>query len=182
MLSGSPVVASGEQLLDRFVAASARQRRTLLPQVLQRSHELVSLIPAQLERLDCDGDDWAAGTLVQLWLAGADAAALQQWSTTHPQGWLRVDSAVGIAYEAAERRGYVYYSEVPPMPALDLQSLDRLWVTYSQGRYGFSVQLRLLRSCNQRWDQLWPRIGWKQSGIWTRYPPGPWRPLKATCR
>lgn len=198
MLSGSPVVASGEQLLDRFVAASARQRRTLLPQVLQRSQELAALIPAQLERLDRDGDDWAAGTLVQLWLAGADAAALQQWSQTCPQGWLRADSAVGIPYgplqqalaeqrfedadrltsahlrqlagEAAERRGYVYYSEVPPMPALDLQSLDRLWVTYSQGRYGFSVQLRLLRSCNQRWDLLWPRIGWKQSGIWTRYP------------
>ena len=75
-----------------------------------------------------------------------------------------------LAGEAAERRGYVYYSEVPPMPALDLQSLDRLWICYSQGRFGFSVQLRLLRSLNLRWDQLWPRIGWKQAGIWTRYP------------
>jgi len=198
MLSGSPVVASGEQLLERFVAASARQRRTLLPQLLQRSQELLPLIPAQLERLDPDGDDWVAGTLLQVWLADADAAAVQQWWSTNPQGWLRADSAAGINYgplqqalveqrfedadrltsahlrelagAAAERRGYVYYSEVPPMPALDLQSLDRLWVCYSQARFGFSVQLRLLRSCNQRWDQLWPRLGWKQAGLWTRYP------------
>jgi hypothetical protein len=20
------------------------------------------------------------------------------------------------------------------------------------------------------WDQLWPRLGWKQGGVWTRYP------------
>ncbi len=198
MLSGSPVVASGEQLLERFVAASARQRRGLLPQLLQRGPELLTLIPGQLDRLDADGDDWAAGTLMQLWLAAAEPETVQQWWLSHPDGWLRAASAAGLSYaplqralaeqryedadrltsthlrqlagQAAETRGYVYYSEVPSMPALDLQSLDRLWVVYSQARFGFSVQLRLLRSCNQRWEQLWPRIGWKQSGIWTRYP------------
>ena len=75
-----------------------------------------------------------------------------------------------LAGADAEARGYVYYSEVPPMAAADLESLDRLWVVYSQGRFGFSVQLRLLRSLAGRWDQLWPRIGWKQGGLWTRYP------------
>ena len=199
MLSGPPVVASGEQLLERFVAAAARQRRTLLPQVLQRASELQALIPSQLDQLDRQGDDWAAGTLIQLWLDHGESTAVAQWWADLPaEGWLHAPSAIGLCYgplqralaeqrfeeadrltsehlrqlagEAAVRRGYVYYSEVPPMPALDLQSLDRLWVSYSQGRYGFSVQLRLLRSCNQRWEQLWPRIGWKQAGIWTRYP------------
>jgi hypothetical protein len=70
----------------------------------------------------------------------------------------------------AEKRGYVYYSEVPPMAGADLESLDRLWIVYSQGRFGFSVQLRLLRSLGGRWDRLWPRLGWKADGIWTRYP------------
>ena len=32
------------------------------------------------------------------------------------------------------------------------------------------VQLRLLRSCGDRWDLLWPKLGWKLSGTWTRYP------------
>ena len=32
------------------------------------------------------------------------------------------------------------------------------------------MQIRLLRSLNGRWDQLWPRLGWKQGGVWTRYP------------
>jgi hypothetical protein len=180
------------------VAAAPRQRRTLLPQVLQRGSELQALIPAQLDQLDRFGDDWVSGTLIQLWLNNSEASAVTQWWAEHPEGWLDVPSAIGLSYaplqralaeqrfeEAdrltsehlrqlagadAERRGYVYFSEVPPMPALDLQSLDRLWVTYTQARHGFSVQLRLLRSCNQRWEQLWPRIGWKQAGIWTRYP------------
>jgi len=64
----------------------------------------------------------------------------------------------------------VYYSEVPAFAAADLETLDRLWLVYSQGRFGFSVQLRLLRSLAGRWEQLWPRLGWKQGGVWTRYP------------
>lgn len=198
MLSGSPVVASAEQLLTSFVAAGARQRRTLFIQVCQRAAELQGLIPAQLKSLDRSGDDWAAGSLIQLWLQAAEPNAVAQWWIDHPDGWLEAPSAAGLDYTglqralaeqrfeeadrltsehlrqlagaAAEQRGYVYYSEVAPIPALDLQSLDRLWVSYSQGRYGFSVQLRLLRSVNRRWEQLWPRIGWKQAGIWTRYP------------
>jgi len=199
MLSGPPAASvSAEQLLDRFIAASERQRRTLVPQLEQRRDDLLNLIPAALERFDRAGDDWACGFLIQLWLMGSSAKQQQHWWQRHPHGWLQADSAAGLdllplqralaelafeeadrltsallrqlAGEAAERRGYVYYSEVPPMPALDLQSLDRLWVVYSRGRFGFSVQARLLRSCDGHWDRLWPRIGWKQAGLWTRYP------------
>ncbi|MEB3276261.1 MAG: GUN4 domain-containing protein [Cyanobacteriota bacterium] len=199
MLSGPPAASvSAEQLLDRFIAASERQRRTLVPQLEQRRDDLLNLIPAVLERFDRDGDDWGCGCLIQLWLQGSSVEQQQHWWRQHPQGWLRADSAAGLdllslqralaeqAFEqadrltsallrqlagaAAERRGYVYYSEVAAMPSLDLQSLDRLWVVYSRGRFGFSVQARLLRSCGGRWDRLWPRIGWKQAGLWTRYP------------
>jgi hypothetical protein len=53
---------------------------------------------------------------------------------------------------------------------VDLESLDRLWLCYSRGRFGFSVQGRLLRACDGRWESLWRRLGWKQEGVWTRYP------------
>jgi hypothetical protein len=32
------------------------------------------------------------------------------------------------------------------------------------------VQARLLAACGGQWDQLWPRLGWKHNGLWTRYP------------
>lgn len=199
MLSGTPVTAaaSPEELLDRFIAANSRQRRSLLTQVLQRRGELRPILADQLNRLDATADDWAAGTLIQELLAEPDDLS-KAFARRYPEGWLAVSSGRGIDYvplqqalahqrfeEAdritsailrelagpeAVRRGYVYYSEVPDFPAVDLESLDRLWLVYSQGRFGFSVQLRLLRSLAGRWDRLWPRLGWKQGGIWTRYP------------
>ncbi|MFM7314663.1 MAG: GUN4 domain-containing protein [Cyanobium sp.] len=199
MLSGPPVTAttSADQLLERFLAGSPRQCRTLLAQLIQRSREIRPLLPDQLDRLDATGDDWAAGTLIQQLLAEGDGLS-QAFLQRYPDGWLAVSSGQGIDYaplqralasqrfeEAdrltsallrelagpeAVRRGYVYYSEVPAIASVDLESLDRLWGVYSQGRYGFSVQLRLLRSLGGRWEQLWPRLGWKQGGVWTRYP------------
>lgn len=199
MLSGTPVTAaaSPEELLDRFIAANSRQRRSLLTQVLQRRAELRPILADQLDRLDATADDWAAGTLIQQLLAEDDGVS-QAFCQRYPDGWLAVSSGQGVDYaplqhslarqqfeeadrltsaflrqlagDDAVRRGYVYYSEVPAFPAADLESLDRLWLVYSQGRFGFTVQLRLLRSLAGRWDQLWPRLGWKQGGVWTRYP------------
>jgi hypothetical protein len=199
MLSGPPAAnLTAAQLLDRFVASSDRQRRTLISQLEQRIAELLPLIQPALDGLDPSGDDWTAGTLIQLLLQHAEPALREAWWQRHPDCWLSVTSAMDLDLVAlqralaeqrfeqadrltssllrqlagpqAEQRGYVYYSEVPPIPAVDLQSLDRLWVVYSRGRYGFTVQARLLRSCDGRWERLWPRIGWKQAGIWTRYP------------
>ncbi|SBO42367.1 GUN4 domain-containing protein [Cyanobium sp. NIES-981] len=199
MLSGSPVSAnaSPEALLERFQAASPRQRRSLLKPLQERAQQLRPLILDHLAGLDATGDDWAAGALIQLLLAG-DGPEATEFLQRYPEGWLATTSASGIAYgplqshlarqqfEQADRltsallrelagpgavaRGYVYYSEVPAMAAADLDTLDRLWVCYSRGRFGFSVQGRLLQACNGRWDQLWPRLAWKEGGRWTRYP------------
>jgi len=199
MLSGPPVTTtvSAEQLLERFLSASSRQRRSLLSQLQQRAEQVRLLIPEQLDRLDATGDDWAAGALIHL-LVSVDDPLAQAFRQRYPDGWLAVTAASGLDYaplqralieqqfeeadrltseylrqlagEAAVKRGYVYYSEVAQFASVDLESIDRLWVVYSQARFGFSVQIRLLRSLNGRWDQLWPRLGWKQGGVWTRYP------------
>lgn len=200
MLSGPPVTrtARADQLLDRFLSGSSRQRRSLLPQLEQRQAELLPLLPEALNRLDATAEDWAAGTFVQWLLSSEDSSLRQGFLERHPSGWLAVSSAAGIDYQALQRhlmeqefeaadritseilrqlagadavkRGYVFYSEVAAMPSVDLESLDRLWLVYSQGRFGFSVQGRLLRACGGQWERLWPRLGWKQDGRWTRYP------------
>jgi hypothetical protein len=200
MPSGPPVSSAvdADQLLERFLAGSVRQRRSLLGPLGQAGSDLLNLIPDRLDQLDATGDDWAAGHLIQLLLAAGEAGRQQPWLARHPEGWLAVGSVAGLDYaplqqhlmrqafeaadrltsehlrqlagEAAVRRGYVYYSEVAAMPAIDLTSLDRLWCCYSQGRFGFSVQARLLQVCQGQWDRLWPRLAWKSDGTWTRYP------------
>ena len=49
--------------------------------------------------------------------------------------------------EEAEERKWVYFTEIAPIPVQDLQMLDKLWMTYSKGRYGFSVQKKIWKSC-----------------------------------
>ena len=199
MLSGAPVTAAAtpEALLERFQAANGRQRRAMVGSLEASSQSLRPLIANHLERLDPRSDDWAAGFLIQLLLAEEDGLS-KAFLARHGAGWLASASASALSFEplqralmfqqfeladrltsallrqlagpAAERRGYVYYSEVATMPELDLESLDRLWVCFSRGRFGFSVQARLLASSNGRFDQLWPKLAWKQGRQWTRYP------------
>lgn len=77
-----------------------------------------------------------------------------------------------LAGPTAVKRKWVYFTEVEQFPAVDLHTIDRLWLIYSEGKFGFSVQRRLWLSLGQNWDKFWPRIAWKDDNIWTRYPGG----------
>jgi hypothetical protein len=190
---------SGEELLETFLSSTVRLRRSLLPQLVARAPDLRPLLIDRLSRLDASGDDWAPGALIHLLLREPDGLATD-FLSRYPQGWLVLASAQGIDHQplqsalmhrnfeeadrltsailrqlagpAAEHRGYVYFSEVASIAGVDLESLDRLWICYSLGRFGFSVQGRLLRSVSGRWPLLWPKLGWKTGGVWTRYPSG----------
>jgi hypothetical protein len=199
MLSGSTPATklSVEQLLDRFAKGTPRQRRPLIKLIEARAEELASFGPDLLSGFDPAGDDWAAGWILQV-LQRHQPHVLAGLITSSDEGWLKVESAVGLNYgplqqellnqnfeeadritsqclrdlagDAAVKRGYVYFTEVAPMSGIDLVSLDRLWTVYSQGRFGFTVQSQLLGALDGRYERLWPRIGWKCDGVWTRYP------------
>ena len=202
MLSGAPATSTlrADQLLDQFLQGSDRKARTLVQPLRQKLRELSPLIGDRLRSADREGESWRCGFLLQM-LAESDLQPGDDSSlASFPGGWLTARSAAAIDYgplqahllqqdfesadrltsshlrqlagPAAEQRGYVYFSEVAGLPALDLESLDRLWITYSLGRFGFSVQGQILRRCQGRWEELWSLLGWKQGGLWTRYPTG----------
>ena len=184
-------------LIERFAAGNPRQRRPLIKTIESRVDDLVTLDASELLPFDPKGDDWAPGWILQV-IQRHRPAALSELLKGSTAGWLSVESAMGLDFvalqrdllnqdfEAADRltscmlrelagdaavqRGYVYFSEVPAMQGVDLVSIDRLWTVYSQGRFGFTRQARLLTTLDGRFDQLWPRIGWKRDGVWTRYP------------
>ena len=56
------------------------------------------------------------------------------------------------------------------MSGTDLQTIDRLWTIYSNGKFGFSKQANILKSVGTKYELLWSKIGWKKDGYWTRYP------------
>jgi hypothetical protein len=59
-------------------------------------------------------------------------------------------------------------------PCEDLKAIDGLWVKYSQGKFGFSVQKQIYVECGAKvdgqypgdeiWDKFCDRVGWRKGG------------------
>lgn len=77
-----------------------------------------------------------------------------------------------LAGENAAQRKWLYFTEVNNFPTIDLQTLNVLWLTYSAGKFGFSKQREIWLGIGRDWEKLWPKIGWKDANVWTRYPKG----------
>ncbi|MFM6192674.1 GUN4 domain-containing protein [Planktothrix sp.] len=78
--------------------------------------------------------------------------------------------------EAAGRNheGWLRYEDIHNFPREDLCTIDQLWVKYSQGRFGFSVQKNIWLEVGGKVDweteeKLGDRVGWRKNGRWRVY-------------
>ncbi len=75
-----------------------------------------------------------------------------------------------LAGASAIQRKWLYFSEIDNFPVVDLHTINTLWVVFSEGKFGFSVQRDIWRSVDKNWEKLWVQIGWKDGNNFTRYP------------
>ena len=75
-----------------------------------------------------------------------------------------------LAGELALQRKWLYFTEVESFPITDLQTINTLWLVYSEGKFGFSVQREIWLAVGKNWEKLWSQINWKNGNNWTRYP------------
>jgi hypothetical protein len=66
-----------------------------------------------------------------------------------------------------QKEGYLLRSHIDNFPCADLQTIDRLWVKYSDGKFGFSVQKQIWLSVGGNPDAQYniykifsDRVGW----------------------
>jgi len=57
-----------------------------------------------------------------------------------------------------------------------LRTIDQLWVKYSNGRFGFSVQKRIYQSLGgtrqydeKVWEKFGDKVGWRKNNSWLYY-------------
>jgi hypothetical protein len=50
-----------------------------------------------------------------------------------------------------------------------LNSIDQLWLKYSNERFGFSVQKQIFKEVGKDYYKLGDRLGWRQGGEWLYY-------------
>ncbi|MBD2602075.1 GUN4 domain-containing protein [Microcystis viridis] len=95
------------------------------------------------------------------------------------QQWKEADEETRVVMlQGANRRseGWLRVEDMDNFPCEDLRTIDQLWVKYSGGRFGFSVQAKIYRELggtrqyNRRvWDAFGDRVGWRVNNSWIFY-------------
>lgn len=65
-----------------------------------------------------------------------------------------------------ENQGWLNEDSINKLPCTDLRTVDQLWVEYSQGRFGFSVQKRIYEEVGRDWEKMGDLVGWRIKGTW----------------
>ena len=77
----------------------------------------------------------------------------------------------------SERLGWLGESDINNFPCDDLRTIDQLWVKYSNGKFGFSVQKKIwyeeLNGTSRKDEKIWyefcDRVGWRKGGTYVSY-------------
>ncbi len=65
-----------------------------------------------------------------------------------------------------EKEGWLTDEQIQNFPCQVLQVIDRLWVQYSNQRFGFSVQKRICDECERDPQAFGDRVGWRIQNAW----------------
>ncbi|MFN7568565.1 MAG: GUN4 domain-containing protein, partial [Microcystis sp.] len=92
------------------------------------------------------------------------------------QQWKKADEETRVVMlQVANRRseGWLRVEDIDNFSCEDLRTIDQLWVKYSSGRFGFSVQAKIYRELggtreyNERvWNAFGDRVGWRVNNSW----------------
>ncbi|CCI35828.1 GUN4 domain-containing protein [Microcystis aeruginosa] len=76
---------------------------------------------------------------------------------------------VMLAVAKREKEGYLTVEDIDNFPCADLRTIDQLWIKYSDGRFGFSVQKRIYQSLGgtgeyseKIWEKFGDKVGWRK--------------------
>ncbi|MGF1992468.1 MAG: GUN4 domain-containing protein [Nostoc sp. ZfuVER08] len=92
------------------------------------------------------------------------------WEQADYETYLVMLQAVG-----RQEDDWIRDQELLNFPCKDLRTIDRLWVKYSNGRFGFSVQKEIYLSVGgkldgkyygEAWEKFGDRVGWRMSSNW----------------
>ncbi|WP_228051173.1 GUN4 domain-containing protein [Microcystis aeruginosa] len=93
--------------------------------------------------------------------------------------WKEADGETSRAMLQAAKReeeGWFRYEDIENFSCEDLRIIDQLWVSASQGKFGFSVQKEIYESLGGTreynegvWNKFSDRVGWRKGGSWLYY-------------
>jgi hypothetical protein len=111
----------------------------------------VEILRQEQEKLD---DDLSSARNVD-YTKLRDLLKAQQWEKADEETF-----AVMLKVAGKEEEGWLDAQCIEDFPCTDLRTIDQLWVKYSDGRFGFSVQKRILKSVGKNYEKFGEIVGW----------------------
>ena len=181
-----------------LIAGSEKVQQQIIPQLADLGNEGLDVLMEFLLKRGDNQATWVDGKAYQV-LYKSDAPQVKEFLLAYfPEGIVTLKSGCGINYnplqqllaaqdfQAADletiqkmcelagpmavQRKWLYFSEVENFSAIDLQTINSLWLVHTEGKFSFSVQREIWLSLGKNWDNFWTKIAWKSGNIWTRYP------------
>ncbi|NJL83697.1 MAG: GUN4 domain-containing protein [Chloroflexaceae bacterium] len=88
--------------------------------------------------------------------------------------WRKADEKTSRALlevVSRQKEGWLSEEDIARFPAEDLRTINQLWLHYSQGRFGFSVQKKIYQSLGgtkdynrDTWELISDRVGFRLEG------------------
>jgi hypothetical protein len=80
---------------------------------------------------------------------------------------------VMLAVANRQSEGWLRVEDAENFPCKELRTIDNLWLKYSQGKFGISVQQEIYKNLggtkqyNEKvWESFGDRVGWRKQGSW----------------
>ncbi|MGK7877171.1 MAG: GUN4 domain-containing protein [Xenococcaceae cyanobacterium] len=97
--------------------------------------------------------------------------AAKRWKTAD-----RVTAALLLKISGRAAEGWITVEDTEKFPCSELSTIDQLWVKYSSGKFGFSVQSLIWQELGglenpsyETWMQLATRLGWWVNNEWVSW-------------
>lgn len=90
----------------------------------------------------------------------------RKWKEADQETTQRMCEAMG-----QQKEGWLRTGDVQQFPCADLRTIDQLWVKYSDGKFGFSIQKKIWQKhgsptkYNTKWGNFGVEVGWRTKGM-----------------
>jgi serine/threonine protein kinase len=100
-----------------------------------------------------------------------DLLVAKNWKEADLETYNRMLEVAGRKFER-----HLDIKDAENFPCQDLGTIDKLWVKYSGGKFGFSVQKQIYQDLGgtkdydyKVWESFGDKIGWRKGGSWLSY-------------
>ena len=146
-----------KQVLDKLLQDYVKERYQSVDEVLQALNSVTSKPSPSIVRIP-PPDNLISSV-------GVDYSKLRELLAF--KNWRGADketAALIIKVAGREKEGSVTVKNIEKFPCEDLRTIDQLWVKYSKGRFGFSVQKRIWQDAKLNLETFGGSVGWRNEG------------------